>query len=170
MGILRREGGNNPSVSLSSTDWNIALASRCGAHKHMHVHKQTHHPTNREIVMSDLLMPLDRSNHIPAWSYSLHINTYVHTHTHIYTHSHSHKCNKEVGRFWLFLLISATDLVNSYTMGMQVASKHFFIWMNEICIQNAKPILPNLPPSLICRAVILFIACINMVFLTGWCS
>jgi len=33
-GTLSREGGNNPSVSLSSTDRNIALASCWGASTH----------------------------------------------------------------------------------------------------------------------------------------
>lgn len=53
------------------------LSPLAGKHTHINKHTQTHNPTNHEIVMSDLLIPLDSTNCIPAWSCSLHRNTHT---------------------------------------------------------------------------------------------
>lgn len=68
MGTLGRKGRDNPSVSLTSTNQNIAVGSCWGAH----THKQIYHPSNCEIVMHGMLMLPDSGNRIPACSCSLH--------------------------------------------------------------------------------------------------
>lgn len=67
-----REVENNPHVSLSSTERNIAFAACCEALTNKRT--QTEYPANRKIIMSDLLMPSDSSNCSPACSYPITIN------------------------------------------------------------------------------------------------
>lgn len=53
------------------------LSPLAGKRAHINKPTQTHYPTNHEIVMSDLLIPLDSTNCIPSWSRSLHRDTHI---------------------------------------------------------------------------------------------
>ena len=91
----RREGIIPLYLFLQPTGTSFSLLAGEHTQAHTHTqHKQTHCPTNHEIVMSDLLMPLDSGYCIPVWSCTFHINTHIHTHacahTHAHTHSHAH--------------------------------------------------------------------------------